>query len=107
MVTFRPSSRTRRIAWEVTSPSPSASMAAVRTVYAIHVVCTPGSAGSIRLSSKACSWITFFIRSHRLSVSTGYQPVTYAPSYGPDLPPVASSTVWSTLPRTVPVRTPG
>ncbi|CAM5479526.1 hypothetical protein SGLAM104S_07355 [Streptomyces glaucescens] len=76
-------------------------------MYAIQVVCTPASAGSIRVSAKACSRITRFIPSQRSSVSTGYQPVMYAPSYGPDRPPEASITVWSTLPSTVPVRTSG
>ena len=47
---------------------------------------------------------------HRLpggSLASGYQPVTYAPSKGLDGRPAASITVWSTLPRTVPVPTSG
>jgi hypothetical protein len=71
------------------------------------VVCTPASAGSMRLSPKASSLITFFMGSQRGSEATGYQPVMYAPSYGPDAPPVALITVWSTLPSTVAVRTSG
>ncbi|GAA0931890.1 hypothetical protein GCM10009549_55730 [Streptomyces thermoalcalitolerans] len=48
-----------------------------------------------------------FVPSQRGSLTPGYQPVTYAPSYGPDFPPAASITDWPTPPNTAAVRTLG
>lgn len=84
----------------------SASMTVLSTVYAIQVVCTPVSSGSILLSPNAYFRITWRIGFHRASPDSGYQPVTYAPSKGLFRPPVRSMSGCPTLPRTDEIRTP-